>query len=173
MGVPLPAVGGGVAVPHSDSANDMELHMSLVKTMAAFAFGLLLSLPQTSLAQNQPYTEGTVWSVTFIRVKPGMFDTYMRDLASQRKKLMEEAKKQGLIVSEKMLSGSAMGRDDWDLMLLVEYKNWAALDGLSAKFDALALKMVGSEEKQVQMMVKRTETREILGDKMLQEIVLK
>jgi hypothetical protein len=128
---------------------------------------------QATIAQDKPYKEGTVWSITFIKVKPGMFDVYMRDLAAQRKKLMEEAKKQGLIVSEKMLSGSASGRDDWDLMLMVEYKNWAAFDGLSEKFDALALKMVGSEEKQVQMMVKRTEVREILGEKMVQELTFK
>jgi hypothetical protein len=128
---------------------------------------------QPSLAQDKPYKEGTVWSVSFIKVKPGMLDVYMRDLASARKKLMDEAKKQGLIVSEKMFIGSAANRDDWDVMFMVEYKNWAAFDGLSTKFDALALKIHGSEEKQVQMMVKRTETREILGDKVLQEITFK
>lgn len=79
----------------------------------------------------------------------------------------------GLIVSERTLSGSAMGRDDWDLMLMVGYKNWAAFDGLSAKFDALALKVVGSVKKQLQSTVRRIETREILGEKTLQEIVLK
>ncbi len=46
-----------------------------------------------------------------------MFDVYMRDLAVARKKVMDQAKKQGLVVSEKILSGSASGRDDWDLML--------------------------------------------------------
>jgi len=56
---------------------------------------------------------------------------------------------------------------------MVEYKNWAAFDGLSDKFDALALKVVGSEEKQVQTMVKRTEVREIVGQKTLQELTFK
>jgi hypothetical protein len=58
-------------------------------------------------------------------------------------------------------------------MLMVEYKNWAAFDGLSDKFDALSLKVVGSEEKQIQTMVKRTEMREILGDKVVQELTFK
>ena len=84
---------------------------------------------------------------------------------------MGEAKKQGLIVSEKTLSGDAAGRDDWDLMLMVEYKNWAALDGLQDKFDAVALKMVGSEEKRMQLGIKRNDLREILGGKTLQEII--
>ena len=45
--------------------------------------------------------------MSFIKVKPGMLDTYLRDLAIARKNLMAEAKKQGLIVSEKILSGDA------------------------------------------------------------------
>ena len=147
--------------------------MRLAKATLWFVLGLLTLGNQASVAQDKPYKEGTVWTVSFIKVKPGMFDVYMRDLAVQRKKLMDEAKKQGLIVSEKMLSGSAAGRDDWDLMLMVEYKNWAAFDGLSEKFDALALKVVGSEEKQVQTMIKRTEVREIVGEKTLQELTFK
>ncbi|TMH43050.1 MAG: hypothetical protein E6H49_01285 [Betaproteobacteria bacterium] len=147
--------------------------MRLAKATLWFVLGLLLFGTQASVAQNKPYKEGTVWTVTFIKVKPGMFDVYMRDLSVQRKKLMDEAKKQGLIVSERMLSGFAVGREDWDLMLMVEYKNWAAFDGLSDKFDALALRVVGSEEKQVQTMVKRTEVREIVGQKTLQELTFK
>lgn len=128
---------------------------------------------QPGFGQDKPYKEGSVWSVTLIRVKPGMLNAYLRDLGPARKKLMEEAKKQGLLVSEKMFIGSAANKDDWDLMIMDEYKNWAAFDGLSDKFDALALKLLGPEDKQVQMMIKRTETREIVGDKVLQEITLK
>ena len=147
--------------------------MRFAKATLWCLLGLFMFGTQASIAQDKPYKEGTVWTVTFIKVKPGMFDVYMRDLAVQRKKLMDEAKKQGLIVSERMFSGSAAGRDDWDLMLMVEYKNWGAFDGLSEKFDALALKIVGSEEKQVQSMVKRTEVREIIGGKTVQELTFK
>jgi hypothetical protein len=145
--------------------------MNWAKALCAVA-GLFL-LAQSVLAQDKPYREGSVWNVTFIKVKPGLFDTYMRDLAANRKKLMDQAKKDGLIVSEKMLTGDAAGREDWDLMLMVEYKNWAAFDGLSDKFRVLAQKMVGSEDKQVQMMTKRTEVREIVGSKNFQEIIWK
>ena len=93
-----------------------------------------MAAPMTAVAQDKPYAEGTVWAVTFIRVKPGMFDVYMRDLLPQRKKIDEEAKKQGLVISSHILTGNSMGHDDWDVMILDEYKNWAALDGLSAKY---------------------------------------
>ena len=147
--------------------------MRLPQAVLSLIVALLALGTQASMAQDKPYREGTVWSVSFIKVKPGMFDVYMRDLAVARKKVMDQAKKQGLVVSEKILSGSASGRDDWDLMLMVEYKNWAAFDGLSDKFDAIALNAIGSEEKQMQLRVKRNEVREILGTKTLQELTFK
>jgi hypothetical protein len=134
---------------------------------------VLLLVAQAGFAQDKPFKDGSVWSVTFVKVKPGMFDVYMKDLAANRKKLMEQAKKDGLILSEKMLAGDSAGREDFDLILMVEYKNWGAFDGLSDKFRALAQKMVGSEDQQVQMMVKRTDVREIVGTKNMQEIFLK
>jgi len=134
---------------------------------------VLMLAAQTGFGQEKPYKEGSVWTVTFVKVKPGMMDTYLRDLGANRKKLMEQAKKDGLILSERLLSGDATGRDDFDLILMVEFKNWAAFDGLSDKFRALAEKTVGSEDKQMQMMTKRTEVREIVGTKTMQEIFLR
>ncbi|HYL87994.1 MAG TPA: hypothetical protein VEU32_04425 [Burkholderiales bacterium] len=133
---------------------------------------LALAAPAT-FAQDKPYKEGPVWAITFVKVKPGMFDTYIRDLAANRKPLMDQAKKDGLILSEKMLAGESAGREDFDLILMVEYKNWAAFDGLGDKFRVLAQKMVGSEDKQQQMMIKRTDVREIIGNKNMQEISYK
>ena len=134
---------------------------------------VLMLAAQTGFGQEKPYKEGSVWTVTFVKVKPGMMDTYLRDLGANRKKLMEQAKKDGLILSERLLSGDATGREDFDLIIMVEFKNWAAFDGLSDKFRALAEKTVGSEDKQMQMMTKRTEVREIVGTKTMQEIFLR
>ena len=102
-----------------------------------------------------------------------MFDVYMREVLPLRKKINEEAMKQGLVISSHVLSGNSMGRDDWDVMLLEEYKNWAAFDGITAKYDAIEAKLIGSEDKQVQLMTKRGEVREILGNKVMQELVTK
>ena len=133
----------------------------------------LLAVAATAVAGDKPYTEGSVWTLSMIRVKPGMFDVYMRDVLPLRKKIDDEAKKQGLILSSHVLSGNALGRDDFDVLFLEEFKNWAAFDGLSAKFEAIEAKIVGSEDRQVQLMTKRIEVREILGSKVMQELVIK
>ena len=144
-----------------------------MKLVALCTTVVLMLFAQAGFAQDKPFKEGSIWSVTFVKVKPGMFDTYIRDLSSNRRPLMEQAKKEGLILQEKMLAGESAGREDFDLILMVEYKNWAAFDGLSDKFRALAQKIVGSEDKQTQMMVKRTDVREIVGTKNMQEISYK
>jgi hypothetical protein len=86
---------------------------------------------------------------------------------------MDEAKRQGLVVSYKILSGNASGPEDWDLLLMVEVKNWAALDGLDEKFEAITQKTIGGEEPRRQLATKRLEIRRILGAKNAQEIFLK
>ena len=145
---------------------------SAVQRLAVLAVTAIgLCAPVAVQAQDKAWSEGTVWTVTMIRVKPGMFDMYMRDLLPMRKKINDEAKKQGLVLSSHVLAGNASGRDDFDLMILEEYKNWAAFDGLTAKYDAMMKSIVGPEDKQVQVMTKRTEVREVVGEKVMQEIV--
>jgi hypothetical protein len=151
--------------------------MDKIRAMRAMvlllSFGLVAAPTGPVAAQDKPWKDGTVWNVTFVKTKPGMGDAYLRDLAASWKKLMDAAQKEGLIVSYKVLGGNASNRDDWDLMLMTESRNWASFDNATEKWEALSAKIVGSEEKQQQMMIKRTDVREILGDKTLQEIVFK
>jgi hypothetical protein len=146
---------------------------AIQRLTALMAFAALSLTAAGALAQDLPYTEGSVWSITMIRVKPGMLDTYLRDVLPKRKQIYEEAKKQGLVLSTHTLSGNATGRDDFDLMFMDEFKNWAAFDGLDAKFRAISNKVVGPEDKQVQLMTKRVDVREIIGDKVMQELIVK
>jgi hypothetical protein len=120
-----------------------------------------------------PYTEGPVWELTMVRTKAGMDDDYLKNLAGAYKSTSEEAKKQGIIMDYKILLGDAANKDDYNILLLVEYKNMAAFDGLRQKTDPIAQKLIGGEEQLRQGSVKRGELREILGAKTMREITLK
>jgi hypothetical protein len=144
---------------------------SVMQRMKPWVFAVFSLAAPMSFGQDLPYTEGSVWSVSMIRVKPGMADAYFRDVLPKRKQLFEEAKKQGLVLSSKTLTGNANGRDDFDVMFLVEFKNWAAFDGMEAKFRAIEAKLFGSEDAQRQIMTKRLDVREIVGEKVMQELV--
>ena len=147
---------------------------NVLRYVTTLALSSVLTLSSVAVyGQDKPYTEGSVWSITLVRVKPGMFDVYMRDVLPLRKKVNEEAKKQGLLVSSHVFNGPANGKDDFDVMFMDEYKNWAAYDGIAAKYNAIAQQVIGAEEKQVQMMSKRLDTREIVGNKNMQELIIK
>jgi hypothetical protein len=138
------------------------------------ALGLALALAATAaLAADRPYTEGTVWTMTLIKVKPGQFDNYMKDLLPARKSIDDEAMKEGLVLSTHMLSGQASNNQDFDFVVIEEFKNWAAFDGIEAKYDAIMDKTGDTEDKQVQKMEKRVEVRTIIGEKTFQEILPK
>jgi hypothetical protein len=120
-----------------------------------------------------PYTEGSVWEVTMVRTKPGMDDDYLKNIANAWKATNEEAKKQGIITDYKVLIGEASNKDDFNILLMVEYKNMAAFDGIRDKTDPIARKLIGTEDVQRQASVKRLEIRDILGGKTMREVSLK
>src|SRR5262245_48529834 len=122
--------------------------------------------PIASAADEAPYTEGSVFNIEFIRVKAGFGDDYLAGLGQTWKKIMDEAKKQGLILSYRVLRTDAANRDDWNLMLMVEYKNQAALDGLEPKMRAIAGSIVGNQDKRREIATKRLEVRENVGGKL-------
>jgi hypothetical protein len=120
-----------------------------------------------------PYTEGTVWQITMVHTKPGMDDEYLKGLAKVLKAGLDEEKKQGLIVSYKILLGEASTPGDFNIMNMVEYKNMAALDNLREKTDPIFTKITGGEQQQREGALKRAELREIIGNKTMREITLK
>ena len=128
----------------------------------------------SSTGQNTaPYTEGGVWQITMVKTKAGMSDDYLKALAKIFKSTNDEAKRQGIITDYKILAGGAATQQDYDILLMVEYPNMAALDGLRDKTDPIGAKMVGTDDQQRQLAVKRLEIRDIMGGKLMREITLK
>jgi hypothetical protein len=127
----------------------------------------------TTAQSTAPYTEGAVWQITMVKTKPGMGDDYLKALAKIFKSTNDEAKKQGIITDYKILIGDAATQQDYDMLLMIQYPNMAALDGLRDKTDPIGAKMIGNDDQQRQLAAKRLEIREIMGDKTMREITLK
>ena len=108
-----------------------------------------------------------------VKTKPGMSDDYLKTLAKIYKATNDEAKKQGLLMDYKILLGNASSPHDFDILLLLEFKNMAILDGLRDKLDPIDRKIIGNEDVQRQGAVKRMEIREIIGEKLMREVTLK
>jgi hypothetical protein len=139
-----------------------------------FAAALLASpASQASAGENDPYSEGNVVELSFIKIKPGMFDAYMAYLASTYQDLLEEQKKAGLVVDYAVYAAQAGSPGEPDLILSVTYKNWAALDGLEDKIEPITNKKFGSQQKANEASVDREKMRELLGGERIQQLILK
>src|SRR5437667_10069557 len=114
----------------------MKKYIILTASVALFTAWTGLCSAQS----DAPYTEGSVWNITMVKTKPGMDDQYIKGLARTLKGNLDEAKKQKLILSYKILSGSAATSNDFNILLMVESKDMAALDNGREKFDPIAKK---------------------------------
>jgi hypothetical protein len=121
-----------------------------------------------SCATGQRHT-----GVSFIRTEPGMFEEYLRYLASTYKKLMEEQKKQGTITDYAVYEARLRDPQDADLILTVTYKNMAAFDGLQARIDPVVKQIFGSLPKAASASADRGKMRKEIGSQMVRQLILK
>ena len=135
---------------------------------------LFLLLLAPAMFAQEHYTEGPVWRVSLIRVKPTHMDDYLTTLQQTTKPYYEEAKKQGIIIEYKVfLKETKASPEDWDVCVAIEFKNHAAMDGLDAKTEAVRDKIMGGKQQAQQLAVKREEIRETVSSELLNEIFLK
>jgi len=143
-----------------------------MKKLYGLAVMLLCFAP--ALFAQEHYNEGPVWRVQLIRVKPNHMDEYLTSLRQSTKPLLEEEKRSGMILDYKVFFKDTMHTpDDWNICVAVAYKNYAAMDGLGAKGEALRDKLLGGKQGAQQLGEKRQEIREIISSELMQEVFLK
>jgi len=124
-------------------------------------------------ADGRDWNDGPVINVTSIRTVDGHFDDYMHWLATTYKKQQEAAKKAGLITSYRVIVIEPRGPNEPDILLVTEFKNWAALDHLGSKLDQISAQIEGSIEAAAKSEVDRAKIRTVLGSRTQQEAILK
>ena len=133
----------------------------------------LTTLTSTAHADGRDWNDGPVVNVASIRTLDGHFDDYMRYLATTFKQEQEAAKKAGLILSYQVMVVEPHTPQEPDILLITEYKNWAALDHLGGKIDAINAQAEGSVDKSNRGVVDRNKIRTIIGSRTMQEALLK
>jgi len=147
-------------------------------TVLLLCAGLLL--PAMVRAQStaaappaRPFHAGPVWTITFIHTKPGLSLKYMEFLATEWKKEQEAFKKAGLTLDYKVIGSESHSPQDWDLMLMTEYKDLATMEANEDKMEAVSMQALDmNDKKMIQGYEERSSWREILGDRLAREIIL-
>jgi hypothetical protein len=145
-----------------------------MRKLALLVFGLSVFLLAAPVMTQEYYTEGTISRVILLKIKPGRFNAFMEDLRDNVRPVWEEEKNQGLIMDFKIyLNSTADTPQDWDVAVALQYKNYAALDGLAGKVQDLTLKHYGSKGARQGALEKRVENTEVVASRLMREITLK
>jgi len=142
-------------------------------TKASLALALAAAIGVSVAAQVHKYfTPGTVWTITMIRIAPGMDQMYMQYLDGEFKKTEEAQVKAGFEKSFKILRTMDDG-EGWNLLILREYSSLAAIESNEEKSDALNQQLAGTDDVQMQGYQDRSKYREVVGTKYARELLLK
>ena len=143
------------------------------RILASLVIVLLLTLSIVVVAQvSRPFHNGSVWSIGLIQMKPGMENAYLTYVSGDWKREQEALKKDGQIISYKVLTTELHSSTDWNIMLMTEYKDMATMEANQAKADNLLQTVIGTDEKQMQGYRDRLQIREVLQNRIAREITL-
>ena len=114
----------------------------------SMVLGMVLCASELGAQAGSPNTTpGTVSRVTLLRINPGHAAMFWQDVRQHSLPIWEEQKRRGLItnyaVSTKTTTESPT---DWNVALVVTYKNWATLDSFGPRNDSLTRAHYGSPE---------------------------
>ena len=145
--------------------------------LLATCFLTVAATAQTTTPPPPASTAGNVWRITYLDILPGKTTDYMNFLRSHIKPILDEQKKQGLIVDYKFFSKPVTdGPGDWDVAQVTIYRNYAeAIDSnpeRSAKFDAISIGHYGSVEERTKAGDLQNGLRTVVSSQLAREQIL-
>lgn len=151
------------------------MNRHVTRSLIVVVLAIAVLCPLGALAQTaaaKPYHDGPVWTVAFIRAKPGMEDRYLRYLSGEWKNEQEAMKKAGYSLDYKVIVTEPHGAQDFNIMLLTQFKDLATLEANREKVEALGQQLAGGQQKVESGYQDRASYREVLGDRLGREIIL-
>ena len=137
-------------------------------------FGLLLVSGAVTFGQvYKYYTPGPIWTVTTIRIVPGMDQAYYQYLDTSFKKESDGQVQAGFMKSYKILRTLDDNGASWNMIILREYASLADFERNEEKADAKSREVAGNDEMQMKGYEDRAKVREVLGTRTARELKLK
>ena len=146
------------------------------KRLAALLAGFaIIALAAPALAQDpdRVWEDGSVWAVSQVETKPGQFNAYIKNLSENWRRYLDEQKKDGHVLSYKVLSVDAPRDGEANLILLVEFKDWASYGTGVDYFEKLSERLQGSVKAATQSNIDREQLRTLRGGVTAREVRFK
>ena len=117
---------------------------------------------------------GAINRIILVDIKPGKASAFWTDLRQNLRPLYDEYKRQGLIEDYSVgVKSTSEGVDDWDAVLILTFRNWAALDTFATKGDSVSMRYFGSYAKRGDSGAKRSEAGNVVSSILVRNVTLK
>jgi hypothetical protein len=150
-----------------------------MKTKRIGLAAVVLACASVPAVAQEHWTEGPVWECSAYRTNPGQFDAYMKWLRTHALVTSGEAKKQGLILDNKIFVKTPSDPNDYDVLICNLHSSFArALDFSQEdedKLDAITEAHWGtpSQDEQRNKSAPRLEMRKFIGVTFVREVNLR
>jgi hypothetical protein len=121
---------------------------------------------------DRNWRDGNVVHMTFIRTRTGQDLGYLEAIADVWKKQQEALKGEGIIAGYRILQGNAASEDDFNIILVTEYKDFRAMEENADKQTVILQKIAGDHQSSAQVF-QDEKVREFFGTRVLRNIILR
>jgi hypothetical protein len=119
---------------------------------------LLAGLSSGIVAQDRPYTDGPVVNLSYVRIKPGMFDKYVKYPDAEYKRTWRHRRRPALSSTTPCIAR----------------RKAAALDSLRDRTELIAVRALNATPEQLtQASIERGAMRDLVGSRLLRQLILK
>jgi hypothetical protein len=123
--------------------------------------------------EGRNYKGGAVWIVLFVRTLPGKDPIYLNYMADVWKRQQEILKQEGVVLDYKVLQTNQIHKDDFNMIVMTQYKSRASIDENQGKLDTVVRMVTGKDEVTMAAYRERESVRKFFGGKICREIIFR
>lgn len=127
---------------------------------------------QGGFLEGRNWKDGSVIVLTFVRTRTGQDLAYLDAIADTWKKQQEALKSEGIILSYKVWQGNAASEDDFNIILMTEYKDFRVMEENADK-QTVILQTIARETQTSSQVLTDDKVREFFGIRTGRTIVLR
>jgi hypothetical protein len=118
------------------------------------------------------WRDGNVVHMTFVRTRTGQDLGYLEAIAKVWKMQQEALKSEGIITAYRVLQGNAASEDDFNIILVTEYRDFRAMEENADK-QTVILQKIADEYQSSAHLLQDEKVREFFGTRVLRNIILR